>query len=84
MRTWLGCVAVVLLALLAGTASAQQRGAQGAARDAVSLAELLANGFEIKGAVLAGILVQKDTMAYICTTQQRERPIEWACFPLHR
>ena len=84
MRALLTSVVIALVTLATASALAQQRGAQGAARDAISLAELLANGFEIRGAVLAGILVQNGTLAYICTTQQRERPVEWACFSLNR
>lgn len=50
----------------------------------VSLAQLLAAGFEIKAAVMAGILVQNGPLAYICTAQDRVRPVAWTCLPLHR
>ncbi|MFO1152170.1 MAG: hypothetical protein U1E42_00700 [Rhodospirillales bacterium] len=64
--------------------SAAQQPSQGAAAAPIPLSQLLASGFEIKGAVLAGILVQRGPLAYICTTAQRERPVDWSCFPLHR
>jgi hypothetical protein len=78
-------LALVLAALvqLPKPAVAQQPSPAGAPNP-IPLSQLLAAGFEIKGAVLAGMLVQKGTLAYICTTAQRERPVAWSCFPLHR
>lgn len=71
-------VLAVLLGLPWPTAAQQPAPAAG-----IPLSQLLNSGFEIKGAVLAGILVQKGTLAYICTTAQRDRPVAWACFPLN-
>jgi hypothetical protein len=76
-------LALLLVVQLPMPVAAQQPSPTGVPNP-IPLSQLLAAGFEIKGAVLAGMLVQKGTLAYICTTTQRERPIAWACFPLHR
>ncbi|MFO1129247.1 MAG: hypothetical protein U1E66_12535 [Rhodospirillales bacterium] len=76
-------VAILVAATLTGPAL-RPATAQQSAGPGVPLAELLNAGFEIKGAVLAGILVQNGPLAYICTTTQRERPVDWTCLPLNR
>ena len=75
---------MVLVALMDHPRPSAAQQPSPAAATPIPLSQLLASGFEIKGAVLAGILVQRGPLAYICTTAQRERPVAWSCFPLHR
>ena len=85
MMLWI-TLALMLVALagLLRPVAAQQPSREVAPGPAIPLFQLLASGFEIKGAVLAGILVQNGQFAYICTTPQRDRPSDWNCLPLHR
>jgi hypothetical protein len=85
-RAWATGLAVVvglLAQALLGPAPAAAQG-RGGGGNGVPIAELLAAGFEIKGAVLAGILLQNGPLAYICLSPDRNRPVEWNCLPLHR
>lgn len=78
-------LAIVLAALVAAATPAGAAGETRVRSDgSVPLADLLAAGFEIKAAVMAGILVQNGRLAYICTAQDRVRPVAWSCLPLHR
>jgi hypothetical protein len=64
--------------------AAQQPGPRAAPGPTIPLSQLLASEFEVKGAVLAGVLVQNGRFTYICTTPQRERQTDRNCLPLHR